>query len=77
MLTPVEDSGSADRRPMHTARPQQFELRAFICPSVCISLTFQNSPINSGLKILRKAMSGEYRTIEGAAEIRARRKVNV
>jgi len=45
--------------------------------SVCVSLTLQNSPFSSGLKILRKAVSGKYRLLEGAAEIRTRRKVNI
>lgn len=52
-------------------------MRAFTYASVCISCTLYNSPIKSGLKILRRAVSGEHRLLEGRTEIRARRKVNL
>lgn len=44
---------------------------------VCISLSLHNPFINSGLKIFRKAISGKYRLLELAEEIRAGRKINL
>lgn len=70
MLTSVDGTGSDGKS---TLMAPQFKLYTL----VYISLSLHNSSVSSGLKMFRKTISGKYRHLELAEEIRARRKVNL